>query len=147
MSAADPRRVALGILIAPLAASFVAALAQPWYALLPDMGERILWSTLVYCFGAYPPALLFGVPAYLLLQDRVAPSLPNCMVAGAAVAVAPWLLIGLASIGSTLAGDDLAGIARAFGPIATYGAVGGAVFRLIAAPVGRVRRPSGATQR
>ena len=46
-------------------------------------------------FGAYPAALIFGVPAFLILRRRLKPRVINCVLVGGVVAAAPWLLLVL----------------------------------------------------
>ena len=74
------------------------AVAQPAYDGLPDLLDRIWRTTTTYAlFGAYPTAIVFGVPAYILLRQRLAASLFNCTWVGAAVAAFPWVILGLLS--------------------------------------------------
>lgn len=91
-------RVVLAFLLAPLIAAFLFACFQPLYAGLPSFPDRILRTTLLYVlFGGYPATLVLGVPAFLILRERVRPSAWNCAATGAAVASFPWLLLGLVS--------------------------------------------------
>jgi hypothetical protein len=68
-------------------------LVFPMYAGLPDFSERV-WRTagILALFGAYPTALVVGVPAYFMLLRHFRPTLINCAFAGAIVAVLPWIL-------------------------------------------------------
>jgi hypothetical protein len=77
---------------------------------------------------AYAPALLFGLPAYLVLKDRVAPSGLNCALTGVAVAILGLMLIIL-FFGSNLSW----GLTIAFAVVAAAGAMGGLIFWIVAA--------------
>ncbi len=91
-------RIVAAFALTPLIAAFAFAIAQPLYAGLPSLLERIWRTTLFYAvFGGYPATLLFGVPAFLVLRKKVSPSAPNCATTGALVASLPWLLLGLIS--------------------------------------------------
>ena len=85
-------RLALGFLLAPLVPA----------ALLPGIlyGEPLAiveggYIVVAGLFFAYPPALLLGVPAYLLLRRRVRPSAVAVAIVGGLVAALPWLALGL----------------------------------------------------
>ena len=145
-------RVVAAFVVAPGAAALVMAAATPLYAGL-DPGERLWRSAATFAaFGAYPAALVLGVPACFLLRGRLAPSLVNCASAGAVIAALPWFALSL------LSGPDQASIdgratvidgsrtaygwltqATFLGGIALFGALGGAVFWLVAA----AGRPAG----
>lgn len=90
-------RVLLAFAVVPLIASAGMASVHPLYAGLPDFLDRIARTTITYSiFGAYPSALILGVPAYFLLRRRLQPSLPSCVWVAAAVAALPWVIVGLA---------------------------------------------------
>lgn len=91
-------RIALAFVGAPFVAAAAMAFAQPLYAGLPELSDRIWRTTVAYVlFGAYPTAIVFGLPAYLTLKRRFSLSLLNCIWAAAAVATFPWTLMGLVS--------------------------------------------------
>lgn len=142
-------RVALGFVVAPGVASVLMAafeIVQRDAANLPGY----LWglSVLVAAVGAYPAALILGIPAYLTLRHRAAPRMPYCAITGALVAVLPWFFLifagpnpDYASQGGiptvidswrTAYGWQMAG--HLLLQIATVGFVGGCVFWLIAVP-------------
>ena len=86
-------RIMAAFLIAPIipAALYAALLAGPW-------GPTYLGALkMVAVFGAYPAAILFGVPAYLVLKRRVKPSFLSLCLVGGAVAATPWLLLAVLS--------------------------------------------------
>ena len=145
-SSPSPRRIVAAFIITPLLAAFVLACIQPLYAGLTSLPDRIFRTTMIYSFfGAYPAALVFGLPAFMFLRRRVKASILNCAFAGAIVASLPWLLLGLISNpeyaysnghvthqngAKTWAGwVDLFGFV---GAIATLGAAAGMVFWIIA---------------
>ncbi len=88
----------LAFVLAPAVAALVLACVIPLYPGLPSFHDRV-WRTflLFLLVGAYPAALLLGLPAFFALKDRVSPTPFNCAVVGAAVASVPWLLLGLLS--------------------------------------------------
>lgn len=89
-------RLALAFMIVPGAAAFAMAVQQPLYAGLPDFWDRVVRTALINAVvGAYPAALVLGVPAYLLLRRRLRPTVLNCAAVGAVIAAIPWLLLGL----------------------------------------------------
>jgi hypothetical protein len=116
-------RILPAFLLAPMAAAWVMGATMPLYEGLPDVGDRISrTANFVAVVVAYPSALLFGVPLFVWLRRRgTRPTLLNCTLAGAGVALLPWLLISL--------------LALKFIPtlvlIALYGAVGGMVFWMV----------------
>jgi hypothetical protein len=97
-------------------------------------------------FGAYPTTLVFGGPAFLVLQGRIAANWINCVAAGAVVAALPWFLLSLlgpaadeASIGgqATVINGVRTGYGwlvefQFIGEVALFGAVAGLLFWLIA---------------
>ncbi len=120
---------------------------MPGYDGLSDPIERIWRSTVMYAVvGAYPTTVIFGLPAFFLLRDRINATLLNCCATGAAVAALPWLIITTlfqpdsASVdgrntvvdGSLTAYGWLTNLTFV-GQIALFGAVGGGLFWLIAA--------------
>lgn len=91
-------RVLLAFLIAPGIAALALATFQPAYGGLGHYFYRVWRTTIAYgLIGAYPSALIFGVPAFLILRNRIAGTWKNCAVVGACVAAVPWLIIILVS--------------------------------------------------
>ena len=140
-------RVVLAFVLTPLFASLVVALAMPLYAGLTSYSDRVLRSWPVYAvFGAAPATLVFGIPAFLLLKKLVRPTIIWCGLAGALVAALPWFFVGLLAGPDQAWTDDHATILNGhytlygwleFGwfllMTASAGAVGGAIFWMIAA--------------
>lgn len=85
----------MAFILTPLIAAFALACWLPLYEGLPSLPNRIFLTTKAYAvFGAYPPALAFGIPALLILRTRVRATLLNCGVVGLIIAIAPWLILG-----------------------------------------------------
>lgn len=142
-------RVVLAFLLAPLAPALLFAL-QTLFDGLPN-GSYLKTTTMFAMFGGYPAAILFGLPLFFVLRDRVRPRFWIMTLAGGAVAAAPWLLLMLfapqpdqAQIGSHITVLDgrmtwwgwiesAAMIGQVFG----LGAMGGVVFWLVAIAFGR----------
>ena len=141
-------RVAFAFVIVPGLAAFLMAMLMPAYNGLSDPFERI-WRTaaLFAMFGAYPTAVVVGIPAYFLLRRRFEPKPINCGLAGAVVATLPWLMISLLGPGSGEASVGgratmINGGWTAFGwllqleflaQIAAFGMFAGGIFWIIAA--------------
>lgn len=121
-------RVVLGFLLAPaLAAILIASWFSAFDGRMP-LPERIVRSAKIYAIvGAYPSAVICGVPAYLILRRHLAPSILNCMAAGAAVAALPLFVISLLSSG--LVKDSLGTMLL----IGASGAVAGLLFWFVVA--------------
>lgn len=110
------------------------------------MAERVWRSALVYAvIGAYPPAALFGIPAYFALRRHFAPHITNCAIAGAVVASLPWAFLTLVNTPDQAIIDNRTTVingsktafgwlmtAQLLGEIALFGALGGALFWAIA---------------
>ena len=81
-------RVALAFLIAPA----FGALLMAVFAAAAESFET-LWRTtlLIAAIGAYPPAILFGIPAYFVLRRHWGANPIGCGLVGAAIAALPWL--------------------------------------------------------
>lgn len=140
-------RVAVAFVLVPALTALSFAIAIPLYAGLPSLMERVWRSALFYgLFGAYPSALVLGVPAYFVLRRHFAPRLINCALAGAGVAASPWLLLTMvsapdqASIGerATVVNGSYTAFgwlmnAQSIGEIGLAGAVAGALFWVISA--------------
>jgi len=140
-------RVAAAFILAPGLAALLVAFVMPLYDGLPKFAERIWRSALAYgLFGAYPAAVLFGLPAYFTLRRRFDPTLINCSFVGAVVSTLPWAFL---SLGNTLDQANIGGRATVInesktafgwlmdaqflGQIALFGAFGGTLFWAIAA--------------
>jgi len=70
------RRPVLGFLVAPLAPCILVA------AFVSLDGKNFLANTLSYTVFAYPPAFVFGIPAYWLMSRRTTLSMVNVTAAG-----------------------------------------------------------------
>jgi hypothetical protein len=141
-------RVALAFLVAPGAAALLIAIAMPAYDGLPDWFERV-WRTAetFSIFGAYPTAVVFGLPAYFMLRRHFSATPLACAVVGSAVAALPWALLVMAGSGASEASVNgratvLNGHTTAYGwlqnaefllTIGLFGAIGGFVFWVVAA--------------
>jgi len=146
-------RVTLAFIAAPSLAAFAIACLWTGYGGLPDWWERIYRSTFLYLLFGLPQALLFGVPAYLLLRNRVRATLLNCSLAGATIASLPWLALNLLVRGPDYAFSGghitdqnghktLAGwldLATGIGWLALAGLFGGLVFWLVAVAGGTMQ--------
>ena len=141
-------RIAVAFLAAPVAAAIAMAWFDALHGELREPAGRVLSTAIAYAMmGAYPPTLMLGVPAFFALRRRLWPTPLNCMLVGAAVAALPWVLIELLLPGgdnaevngratriderTTLWGWFVVG--RFVATVAGAGAVGGAVFWLVAA--------------
>jgi hypothetical protein len=137
-------RVVIAFVIAPAFASLLYAAIFPLYQGLssPDRIYRtaILVAVIVYVF-----TLLFVVPAFLLLRERVKATVVNCAITGALISALPWLvLLVLSTPGSAVDGAHVtvehgvrtlwgwAELSKFLGMAALFGAVGGLVFWLVA---------------
>ena len=141
-------RLALAFIVVPGAAALLMAILQPLYAGLPNYWDRVFRTALVYVVvGAYPSAIVLGVPAYFLLRNRLRPTIINCTVVGAIVASLPWFVLALfsspdyASYGGVVTyengGITLAGLFYGLidiGIISIFGAAAGMLFWLITVP-------------
>ena len=141
-------RVALAFLLAPGAAALLMALAMPAYDGLPSWSERV-WRTaeIFSVVGAYPTAVVFGIPAYFMLRRHLSARLIGCVIVGFAVAALPWALLVMAGSGASEASVNgratvVNGHTTAYGwlqnaefvfTIGLFGALGGFVFWAIAA--------------
>ncbi|MFL6721315.1 MAG: hypothetical protein ACJ8FT_05870 [Sphingomonas sp.] len=121
---------------------------MPAYDGLPDWSERV-WRTAVTfsALGAYPTAIVFGLPAYLMLRRHLSARLIACAITGFVVAVLPWALLIVSGSGASEASIDgratvINGHTTGYGwlqhaefvlTIGLFGALGGIVFWAIAA--------------
>ncbi len=140
-------RVIAGFIVAPAAVAIVLAAVAPLYAGLDSYGERVWRTAPAYgLFGGYTPALVFGVPAYMLLAQRVTPTPLRCALVGAVVAALPWSFLSIGSMPDQASIDDRATVVdgvqtiygwleagKFVGGIALVGALTGLLFWLIAA--------------
>ena len=131
-------RVLLGFLLAPLVPAIV-------FSLLAS-GDLSAVSTAVI-YGGYPPAIVLGVPAYLLLRNRLSPRVWLAMLAGGIIAALPWVALALlppaasyAEVGPCVSVIDgkrtwceLVESAKFAAIVFALGALGGVVFWLCAA--------------
>lgn len=117
-------RVAIAFVAAPAAAAAVAATATPLFG-FADRDWVQDWGA--YAAGAYLPTLFFGLPVFFVLRHFLALSVAALAVAGAAVAVLPWLLLALGG-----EPQDGTRALRTLALTAAVGAFGGAVFRVAA---------------
>jgi hypothetical protein len=133
---------------APVAAALALACVLPAYDGLPNLLDRIFRTFLLYLIiGACPPAVLVGLPTYLVLRRRLRPTPLNCAFAGAAEASLPWLLLAIILPGADYSFDGghitvehgqktvwgWLGLGAASGWLALLGAFAGLVFWVIAA--------------
>lgn len=150
-------RVVTAFMVAPTLAAFVLACYMPLYAGLPDLMDRVLRTTATFClFYAYPVTVLLGVPSFFLLRTRVRPTILHCAFTGSAVVALPWLLLVLLSeapdyamVGNRVTAIDgqttmwgWIELAKSITLIGAAGALGGAVFWIVAA-AGLTRKPLG----
>jgi hypothetical protein len=149
-------RVALAFLVAPGLAALLIAIALPAYEGIPNWFERV-WRTaeIFSVFGAYPTAVVFGVPAYFMLRRHLSARPFACAVVGSVVAALPWALLVIAGSGASEASVNgratvLNGQTTAYGwlqnaefllTIGLFGAIGGTVFWAIAAAGHRAENP------
>ena len=146
-------RVLLAFAMVPGLAAIALATVEPFYAGLDSYFERVWRTALIFAIFAYPLGLVFGLPTYVFLRDRVTPTWLNCSLAGAFVAAAPWTIIvflspsadqasigGRATVvnGTTTAYGHLVAL-QFVGTIALCGALAGLLFWLIAAARRKVR--------
>jgi hypothetical protein len=79
-------RVLLGFLLAPLMPAIL-------FSLIASGDLSTVSAALI--FGGYPPAIVLGVPAYLLLRNRLSPHFWLAMLAGGIIAALPWVALAL----------------------------------------------------
>lgn len=128
MSAHPPLwRLILALIVAPAVPT---ALYAAWiWSDTPSQASYLSHVRLIAGVGAYPAALLLGLPALVLLRGEVAPTLRQVMLVGGIVASLPWLLplpFGMAT-NADLSGYLLEAVCPAF----LLGLLGGAVFYLV----------------
>jgi hypothetical protein len=141
-------RVALAFIVAPGAAALLMAVAMPAYAGLPSWSERVWRSAQTFsALGAYPTAIVFGLPAYFMLRRHLSARLVGCVLVGSVIAALPWALLVMIGSGASEASINgratvLNGHTTAYGwlknaefilTIGLFGAFGGLVFWVVAA--------------
>jgi hypothetical protein len=85
--------VALGFFVAPLVPAALWALAGVWRGLSwAGYGHSVILMAL---YGAYPAAVLLGLPAYFIFRQRMRPRLISVVLAGGLIAAAPWPVVEL----------------------------------------------------
>jgi hypothetical protein len=132
-------RVAAAFIAAPVAPAAAFAFAMPMYGSLPDLSERIWWTFLpVLLVGGYPPTLIFGVPAFLVLRRKLQPTFLTCSLVGALVA-SPWAIMFLLAAArdpnfwDSIERNGLLEATTEITIVPALGLLGGAVFWLVAA--------------
>jgi hypothetical protein len=140
-------RIVAAFLIVPGATALLMAMLMPTYDGISDPLERIWRSALAFAvFGAYPPTVILGLPAFFMLRRHFDAKLVNCALTGAVVAALPWFLLSTLSLPDTASIDGRATVINGsltaygwitnltyVGEIALLGAAGGVLFWLIAA--------------
>lgn len=102
-------RVGIGLIFAPALAALLMAVFIPGFEGLPP-DQRFWNSALLYAiFGAYPPTLLLGIPAYFILRRHLEPTFRNCSLVGAALPVIVWGSISVLPIAAE--SESVAGVA------------------------------------
>jgi hypothetical protein len=111
----------LAFAVAPAVAALVFSFLQPAYAGLPSLADRIYKTFLnVALVGAYPSAIIIGLPAFFILRSRQErPTAWFCALTGAWVASLPLV--------------PFFGLTIPMAEIAAAGALGGLVFWVVAA--------------
>jgi hypothetical protein len=139
-------RIVVAFLVVPGVASLLLAIIMPAYDGLESIYERVWRSAVVYgIFGAYPSAVIFGVPLFFVLRRHFDAKLVNCALAGAAVAAFPWFLLSVLSLPDSASIDGRATVIdgsltvygwytnlKFVGQIGLFGGSAGALFWLIA---------------
>ncbi|WP_152013953.1 MULTISPECIES: hypothetical protein [unclassified Bosea (in: a-proteobacteria)] len=118
----------MALIVAP---AVPAALYAGWvWSGSPSQASYLSHFQLIASFGAYPAALLLGLPTLLLLRGEVTPTLRRIMMIGGIIASVPWLL--LLPFGATPNADLGGYLVLAVLPAFLLGLLGGAVFYLVA---------------
>lgn len=134
---------------------------MPAYDGLPHWSERVSRTAETYCvLGAYPTAVVFGVPAYFVLRQHFAARPFACALVGSVIAALPWGVLVLAGSSAWEASVNgratvINGDTTAYGwlqnaefilTIGLFGAIGGLVFWAIAAAAHRSASPTSEQQ-
>ncbi|MBB2961189.1 hypothetical protein [Methylobacterium sp. R2-1] len=139
-------RIIAAFSIAPGAAALLMALSKPEkYAGLHPIDQVWRTARMYALFGAYPAAVMLGIPAFLMLRKKLHPSPVNCALVGAVTASLPWLIVMLffppqyAGIGDRATVIDYTRTAYGWQEMfltifktALFGACGGFIFWVIA---------------
>jgi hypothetical protein len=139
-------RVVIGFVLAPISAAIALSAFEAVYFQIPG-GQRFREAIALYAFGAFPTAIILGIPAFLILKKLVRATLLACAATGAVIGALPWFLFGLIPQRGYNAWTDgkptvIDGEMTPYGwlqfvefllLIAAAGAVGGALFWIIAA--------------
>ena len=117
-------RLCLGLLLAPV---LPALLFAGWISRSGQSEETLFDRFMtVSVLGVYPTVLVCGVPALLVLRNRVRPTLPAAALAGGFVASLPWWIF------AGMSGGNFGGmIGQTALPAFLAGLLGGAIFFLI----------------
>jgi hypothetical protein len=149
-------RVAAAFVFAPAIAALAFCVLNPMYPPSADFASEI-WKAvpLVTVVGGYVPALVFGLPAYLILQTRLRPTVLSCAIVGAVVAALPWALLAFLPGAEEASVDGRQMVvhgrltwfgfyegAKLVGSVGLFGGLGGFAFWLIAAAGHRSARLS-----
>jgi hypothetical protein len=87
-------RIVVGFVAAPALAAAAYSCALPACDGISNLYQRVFMTFVMCClFGAYPTAIVFGIPTFFLLRKRLRPTLISCALAGACVAAMPWVLL------------------------------------------------------
>jgi hypothetical protein len=137
------------------------AIAMPAYDGLPNWSERVWRTAEIYgVVGAYPTAVVIGIPAYFLLRRHFAARPLACALVGSVIAALPWALLVLAGSSASEASVNgratvISGHTTAYGwlqnaefvlTIGVFGAIGGLVFWAVAAAAHRSVQPASEQQ-
>lgn len=117
-------RLALAFLIAPILPALLFA-EWEWRGSqsTATLFDRFM---LVSILGAYPAAILCGIPALVILRKRVKPTLLAIALAGGLVASLPWWIFAI------LSGSDMIdAILETALPAFVLGLLGGVIFFIV----------------
>ena len=124
------------------------AIALPAYDGLPSRFDQVWRTAQLYgAFGAYPTAIVFGLPAYFILRRHFSANFLGCVIGGFLIAALPWVLLALFGSGAEHASiNNRATVingqttaygwlryAESIGTVGVFGALGGLVFWAVAA--------------
>ena len=93
-----PHRIVIGLFLASAVAAWPTCFAIP---MAISAGPAALWPIAIGFLVALAHALLLGLPAYLLVAWRGAPTRNVAMLAGAIIGALPVTVLTLASDGPT----------------------------------------------
>jgi hypothetical protein len=140
-------RLLAGFVLAPAPPALLASAIFFLLSGVPDPARIWEGFLVALVFFGYLPALFVGLPTYAVLRRKLRPTMLNCVVAGAFVAALPLALISVfpfardaSSNGEPTVVDGrptwfgFVEAMKVVGFVAGFGALGGGVFRLVAAP-------------